>query len=134
MTILLVILAILLVGGTAVLASGRPLPVPSQRLSGAVQPDSGRSGAGSTDDDAGDTAPRWNGLGLVEPVASLPPVLLPDAPSARDVDALRFGLGLRGYRMDQVDEVLDRLAAALEERDAVISELRARLAGRDAGR
>jgi DivIVA domain-containing protein len=136
-TIFLVILAILLVGGTAVLASGRPLPVSLQRLSAAGQAGSGRAGAGATaddGDDARDAASRWNGLGLVEPVASLPPVLLPDAPSAQDVDAIRFGLGLRGYRMDQVDEVLDRLAAALEERDAVITELRARLGGLVAGR
>ncbi|MFC3299902.1 DivIVA domain-containing protein [Arthrobacter agilis] len=58
-------------------------------------------------------------------MASLPPVLLPEKPTARDVDAVRFGLGLRGYRMDQVDEVLDRLAAALAEKDAVIAGLRA---------
>ena len=67
----------------------------------------------------------------MQPVASLPPVLLPETPSARDVDAVRFGLGLRGYRMDQVDEVLDRLAAALEDRDAVIRNLRSQLADRD---
>ncbi|AUZ89319.1 hypothetical protein CVO76_08080 [Arthrobacter agilis] len=76
---------------------------------------------------------QGDGLGLVQPVASLPPVLLPDVPAAADVDAVRFGLGLRGYRMDQVDEVLDRLAAALEERDALIGDLRSRLAAKDAG-
>ncbi|MHA7281593.1 DivIVA domain-containing protein [Arthrobacter sp. TMS2-4] len=113
MTIFLVILAVLLVGGTAVLASGRPLPALLRRR----------------------TVPSGqDGLGLVEPVASLPPVLLPERPSAPDVDAVRFGLGLRGYRMDQVDEVLDRLAAALAERDAVIGELRSRLAAQDARR
>lgn len=64
--------------------------------------------------------------GLVEPTPSLPPVLLPDRPTAADVGRIRFSLGLRGYRMDQVDEVLDRLAAALAERDALIEALSAR--------
>jgi DivIVA domain-containing protein len=124
-TIFLVILAILLLGGTALLASGRPLP--------AVLRAGAR--AGHEDQDGTDAMPARNGMGLVEPVAALPLVLLPDAPGAHDVDAVRFGLGLRGYRMDQVDEVLDRLAAAIEERDAVIRTLRSQLAERgDAGR
>jgi DivIVA domain-containing protein len=42
------------------------------------------------------------------------------------VDALRFTVGLRGYRMDEVDAVLDRLAAELEARDARIAELQQR--------
>ena len=41
---------------------------------------------------------------------------------------MRFSLGLRGYRMDQVDQVLDRLAAELAAKDAQIEELRAQLA------
>jgi DivIVA domain-containing protein len=127
-TIFLVILAILLMGATAVLASGRPLPAPLQHIGAGFRAASG-AGSGGHDDDS----PRSGGMGLVEPVASLPPVLLPDTPSARDVDAVRFGLGLRGYRMDQVDEVLDRLAAALDERDAVIRDLRSQLAVKDAG-
>ncbi|MHA7210892.1 DivIVA domain-containing protein [Arthrobacter sp. MDT1-65] len=138
MTIFLVILAVLLVGGTAVLASGRPLPGPLQRLAVGTRAGSGPDAAGGAGPsavvrNAQVPAPRMP-RGLVEPVASLPPVLLPEAPSAHDVDAIRFGLGLRGYRMDQVDEVLDRLAAALEDRDAVIAGLRSQLAGRDAGR
>ena len=40
-----------------------------------------------------------------------------------DVDALRFSIGLRGYRMDEVDDVLDRLSDELAQRDARISEL-----------
>lgn len=115
------ILAILLVGGTAVLASGRSLP----RLGHRKQ--------------AGSTAVKPGGwaaiiredLGLVQPVASLPPVLLPETVSAHDVDAVRFGLGLRGYRMDQVDEVLDRLAGVIAERDAEIARLHLQLAEQD---
>ncbi|GAA4371989.1 DivIVA domain-containing protein [Paeniglutamicibacter cryotolerans] len=58
--------------------------------------------------------------GLVEPVATLPPVLLPERPLGADVRAVRFSLGLRGYRMDQVDEVLDVMAAELERLQQVI--------------
>ena len=136
MTIFLVILAVLLVGGTAVLASGSRLPVLLRRPGVALGAGSGATAAGGrpTDDSGRGTPSRPDGLGLVEPVASLPPVLLPEHPSAPDVDAVRFGLGLRGYRMDQVDEVLDRLAAALAERDVVIGELRSRLAAQDARR
>ena len=71
-----------------------------------------------------DTTPDGDFAGLVEPSPSLPAVLLPDEPDAADVGAVRFAPALRGYRVDQVDEVLDRLAAALEERDATIAELR----------
>jgi DivIVA domain-containing protein len=45
----------------------------------------------------------------------------------QDVDALRFSVGARGYRMDEVDEVLDRLSAEVSERDARIAELEAQL-------
>ena len=62
--------------------------------------------------------------GLVEPTPSLPAVLLPADPQAADVGEIRFALALRGYRMDQVDEVLDALAAALADRDATIADLR----------
>lgn len=71
-----------------------------------------------------DTTPAVDFAGLVEPTPSLAAVLLPDEPDAADVGAVRFAPALRGYRMDQVDEVLDRLAVALEERDATIAELR----------
>ncbi|MHA7143167.1 DivIVA domain-containing protein [Arthrobacter sp. TmT3-37] len=132
MTIFLVIFAILLVGGTAVLASGRPLPAALHGFAPGTRAD-GPDAAAVARTGSGTPRVQGDGLGLVEPVASLPPVLLPDVPAAADVDAVRFGLGLRGYRMDQVDEVLDRLAAALEERDALIGDLRSRLAAKDAG-
>ncbi|WP_371498921.1 DivIVA domain-containing protein [Kitasatospora sp. NBC_00374] len=45
--------------------------------------------------------------------------------SRQDVDGLRLPMALRGYRMDEVDDVLDRLAAELAGRDARIAELEA---------
>lgn len=41
---------------------------------------------------------------------------------------LRFDQALRGYRMSQVDDVLDRLGEELRDRDSEIAELRAELA------
>lgn len=56
--------------------------------------------------------------------------LPPDRPLGRaDIDALRLPVALRGYRMDDVDDALDRVAAELAERDARIAELEAALAG-----
>lgn len=53
-----------------------------------------------------------------------------DRPLARaDVDAVRLPVTVRGYRMNDVDDVLDRLSAELAERDARIAELEAALAG-----
>ncbi|WP_405763428.1 DivIVA domain-containing protein [Streptomyces sp. NBC_00045] len=42
-----------------------------------------------------------------------------------DIDALRLPVAPRGYRMAEVDDVLERLAAELTERDARIAELTA---------
>jgi DivIVA domain-containing protein len=67
--------------------------------------------------------------GLEEPVASLPPVLLPEEAKPDDIDRVRFALGLRGYRMDQVDQVLDDLRDQLAAKDAEIAGLRAHLRG-----
>jgi DivIVA domain-containing protein len=53
---------------------------------------------------------------------------LPPHPAAEDVDALRFSLGLRGYRMDEVDLVLDRLRDELSARELRIAELEASMA------
>jgi DivIVA domain-containing protein len=36
---------------------------------------------------------------------------------ADDLRAVRFAVGVRGYRMDEVDSLLSRLAAELEERE-----------------
>ncbi|GAA4675072.1 DivIVA domain-containing protein [Streptomyces chumphonensis] len=72
--------------------------------------------------------------GLTDPEPDRPPVVLPqDRPLGRaDVAELRLPLALRGYRMDEVDDVLDRLGAELAERDARIVELEAALAGSQA--
>jgi DivIVA domain-containing protein len=61
--------------------------------------------------------------GFDEPVASLPPVLLPEDPGPTDIDHLRFAVGLRGYRMDQVDQVLDELRDQLAAKDKKIADL-----------
>ncbi|GAA2401272.1 DivIVA domain-containing protein [Streptomyces glaucosporus] len=49
-----------------------------------------------------------------------------------DLEALRLPVAARGYRMADVDDVLDRLGAELAERDARIAELEASLAGEQA--
>ncbi|WAH96422.1 DivIVA domain-containing protein [Arthrobacter sp. MMS18-M83] len=67
---------------------------------------------------------RNAGAGLDEPVPNLPPVLLPAGAKASDVDRVRFALGLRGYRMDQVDEVLDELRDQLTARETEIDRLK----------
>jgi DivIVA domain-containing protein len=60
------------------------------------------------------------------PVDAPPPGLPTDGPlTAADIAGLRFRVVLRGYRMDEVDEALDRLAAELSARDARIAELQA---------
>lgn len=60
---------------------------------------------------------------LYEPLPAHRPV------ARADVDTLRLPMAPRGYRMRDVDEVLDRLAAELAERDARIAELEAALSG-----
>lgn len=61
---------------------------------------------------------------MSEPVASQSDPGLPEAPHARDVDGLRFDRALRGYRMDQVDEVLDGLRDTLARQEDTIAALR----------
>src|SRR5215218_2844906 len=63
-----------------------------------------------------------------EPTSNLPPAGVPDGELvAEDLQAVRFSLGFRGYRMDEVDEVLDRASAELASRDAEIDRLRSLL-------
>jgi DivIVA domain-containing protein len=43
--------------------------------------------------------------------------------TAEELKNIRFGVTLRGYAMGQVDDLLDRLALEIAERDALIAEL-----------
>ena len=52
-----------------------------------------------------------------------PDLALPEGPLApEDVEAVRFSLAPRGYRMDEVDAVLARLAAELADRDRRLAD------------
>ena len=65
---------------------------------------------------------------LADAPRDAPDLVLPAGPlSAGDVAEVRFDLALRGYRMSEVDEVLDRLAAELRARDERIATLEAHL-------
>lgn len=63
-------------------------------------------------------------FGLVEPVASLPPVLLPERPGPGDARRVRFAVALRGYRCDQVDAVLESLDAEIGRLNAELDDAR----------
>jgi DivIVA domain-containing protein len=68
------------------------------------------------------------GGSMDEPVRDTYAMTLPESRlDGAAVRQLRFGVALRGYAMDQVDAVLDRVAAELEARDARIAELEAQL-------
>ena len=101
MSFFLVFLAIALVGTAFFLGAGRPSEVVRGRR--------------ALDD------------GFDQPVANLPPVLLPAEAEPSDVDRLRFAVGLRGYRMDQVDQVLDELRDQLAAKDRQVADLTAEL-------
>ena len=70
------------------------------------------------------------GRGETQPPAELDrsPVELPDdrPVTGDDVRALRICVAFRGYRLTEVDWLLDQFAAALDERDAELAALRAR--------
>jgi DivIVA domain-containing protein len=72
------------------------------------------------------------GRGETQPPAELDrsPVELPDdrPVTGDDVRGLRISVAARGYRMTEVDWLLEQFADALDERDAEIASLRARLA------
>ena len=71
------------------------------------------------------------GRGETRPPAELDrsPVELPDdrPVDAADLRALRISVAFRGYRMTEVDWLIDQLAQTLDERDQQLEELRARL-------
>lgn len=72
------------------------------------------------------------GRGETQPPADLDrsPVELPDdrPVTGDDVRALRISVTARGYRMTEVDWLLDQFATALDERDAELASLRDRTA------
>jgi len=58
---------------------------------------------------------------------------LPEGPVTPDgLAGTRFAVGLRGYRMSQVDDVLDRVIRDLADRDLRIAELETELAAQGA--
>ena len=71
------------------------------------------------------------GRGETQPPAEADrsPVELPDDRPVLgdDLRALRISVALRGYRMTEVDWLIDQFAGVLEERDAEIAALRAQL-------
>ncbi len=65
-----------------------------------------------------------HGDGLEEPFPDMVRPYLPDGKvEPVDIDEVHFAVAFRGYRMDQVDSVLDRLAEELIKRDQHISRL-----------
>jgi len=105
----LVFLAIVLVGAVVWASAGGPSSIFRRGRPGGV---------------------RESGLldgGFEQPLANLPPVLLPADAAPADVDRVRFSLGLRGYRMDQVDQVLDELRDQLAAKRGEVEQLTARL-------
>jgi DivIVA domain-containing protein len=77
------------------------------------------------------------GRGETQPPAELDrsPVELPDdrPVTGDDVRALRMSVAFRGYRMTEVDWLLDQFAQTLDERDAEIAALTARVAAHPPG-
>ena len=61
---------------------------------------------------------------LSEPVHTTPATGLPQDPTAADVDTVRFDTAARGYRMSEVDEVLDDLQTRLAAQEEEIARLR----------
>jgi DivIVA domain-containing protein len=77
------------------------------------------------------------GRGETQPPAELDrsPVELPDdrPVTGDDVRALRISVAFRGYRMTEVDWLLDQFAQILDERDAEIAALHEQLRGDTGG-
>lgn len=62
---------------------------------------------------------------MAAPVTTQPDTGLTEDFVARDVATVHFDTALRGYRMDQVDGVLDRLQDRLAEQEHELAALRA---------
>jgi DivIVA domain-containing protein len=69
--------------------------------------------------------------GMDDPTHTSPYEGLPDGPvTDEQLEQLRFDQTMRGYRMTQVDRVIDRLRDELLERDREIARLREQADGR----
>ena len=68
---------------------------------------------------------------LSEPVSTQPDPGLGESFTARSITDVQFDTALRGYRMDQVDTVLDALQERLADQERQLAELRG-AAGQDA--
>jgi DivIVA domain-containing protein len=68
-------------------------------------------------------AGRGGALPDPDPDRATTGTLADDEVDRAHVDGLRFTLALRGYRMDEVDQVLDRLVDELDRRGERIREL-----------
>jgi DivIVA domain-containing protein len=68
-------------------------------------------------------AGRGGSLPEPDPDRATTGTLADDEVDRSHVDGLRFTLALRGYRMDEVDEVLDKLVDELDRRGERIREL-----------
>ena len=67
---------------------------------------------------------------LAEALPDAPDLGLPEGPlQPEDVAGLRLSMAPRGYRMAEVDEVLDRLTAELADRDRRLALLEATVEG-----
>jgi DivIVA domain-containing protein len=55
---------------------------------------------------------------MAEPTSTQADPVLPDRIGSDEISAIRFDTALRGYRMDQVDAVLERLQARIAELEA----------------
>ncbi|RKN47296.1 DivIVA domain-containing protein [Streptomyces hoynatensis] len=77
----------------------------------------------------GSGGPVTGGLADAQPDRLSDPLPRERPVAPADVVRVRLPLAPRGYRMAEVDDVLDRLAAELAERDARIADLETALAG-----
>lgn len=71
------------------------------------------------------------GKGLAAAESDRPPLDLPELLVADQISEISFSLGVRGYRMDEVDLAMERIAATLAAREAEIAQLRETLRAAD---
>ncbi|WP_285725991.1 DivIVA domain-containing protein [Psychromicrobium xiongbiense] len=131
MSYFLIFLAVLVIAGVAFFVVGQQRRYQGLPLAHAVSPSTEVAGSEKPLEQPG-AAQAILDDSLAEPVPHLPPVLLPAGARAEDLDRIRFSVALRGYRMDQVDQVLDSLSTDLEQQAARIRELERELASKDA--